>query len=396
MKLLVFSSLYPNPVEPHHGVFVANRLLRFLQRHDAQALVVAPVPLAPPVGPARWTELRAIPAVEQRDGLTVLHPRWPSPPGFGDRWRGALMAAGVRRALLAAARDWQPDLFDVHYAFPDGAAAARLRPRLERALGRRLPSTLTCRGTDLNLLPDLPAVRPEVQRALASADHVICVAAALRTVALELGQAPERVTTLRNGVDLEVFSPGDRAAARAALGLPQQGRIVLCVGHLIERKGQHLLLPAFAQSLARSDPGAQLVFVGRGEAEPGLRARAQQLGLAERVRFVPPVPPAELVSWYRAADVMVLASSREGWPNVVLEALACGTPVLATRVWGTPEILNGCAAGLLVELSQQGLAEGLSQLDQLDPQAARPWAEAHGWDETLDGMADVFAQVLSA
>jgi glycosyltransferase involved in cell wall biosynthesis len=395
VKLLVFSSLYPNPVEPHHGVFVRNRLLRYLERHDAQALVVAPVPLAPPVGPERWTRLRAIPAQEQRDGLTVLHPRWPSPPGFGDRFRGALMATGVRRSVLAAARRFQPDVFDVHYAFPDGAAAARLRPRLDRALGRRLPATLTCRGTDLNLLPGFPAVRPEVVGALAAADHVITVAEALRGVALELGQAPERVTTLRNGVDLERFSPGPMSEAREATGLPPDARIVLCVGHLIERKGQHLLLPAFAASLARQDPTALLVFVGRGESEQSLRAAAEVLGVADRVRFVEPVEPAVLARWYRAADVLVLASLREGWPNVVLEALACGTPVLATRVWGTPEILTGCAAGRLADPTVDGLAAGLADLDDLDRSAARPWAEAHGWDETVDGMADVFQRVCA-
>ena len=395
MKLLVFSSLYPNPVEPHHGVFVRNRLLRYLERHGGEALVVAPVPLAPPWGPARWTRYRAVPRREQRDGLTVLHPRYPSPPGFGDRWRAGLMAWGVRRTLVAAARALSPDLLDVHYAYPDGAAAARLRTTLERAVGRRLPMTLTCRGTDLNLLPSLPSVRPLVAGALAAADHVICVAEALRTVALELGQAAERVSTLRNGVDLARFSPGDRDAARARTGLPHGVPVVLCVGHLIERKGQHLLLPAFARSLAARDPAALLVFVGHGEAEAALRGEARRLGLAERVRFQPPVEPAELAHWYRAADVLVLASLREGWPNVVLEALACGTPVIATRVWGTPEILTGCAAGRLVEPDVEGLAAGLASLDDLDPAAARPWAAAHGWDDTVDGMHAVFTRVCA-
>lgn len=392
MKLLVVSSLYPNPVEPHHGVFVRNRLLRYLERHGAEALVVAPVPLAPPFGPERWTRYRAVPEREQRDGLTVLHPRYLAPPGFGDTWRPALMARGLASTLTRAVREFEPDLVDAHYAWPDGAAVARLMPRLQAARGRRLPWTLTCRGTDLNLVPTHPRLRPQVARALGAADHVICVAEALRAIALELGVPGERVTTLRNGVDGERFSVGDRGSARRQLGLSGPGPLVLCVGHLIERKGQHLLIPAFARS-APAD--SRLVLVGHGEAREALEQLAREHGVADRVRFVGAVEPAVLADWYRAADVLVLASLREGWPNVVLEALACGTPVIATRVWGTPEILTGCSAGLLVEPTEDGLAAGLAALDDLDPAAARPWAERHGWDETVDGMATVFAGALA-
>ncbi|MFT7461710.1 MAG: teichuronic acid biosynthesis glycosyltransferase TuaC [Pseudohongiellaceae bacterium] len=393
MKLLVFTSLFPNAVEPHHGVFVANRLALWRERHGGQAEVVAPVPLAPPLGPNRWTRYRAIPDKEVHRGITVHHPRYLSPPGFGDGWRASLMAAGVRSRLLSVAESFQPDVFDVHYAYPDGAAAAMLRPRLSQALGRRLPMVITCRGTDLNLLPNIPAVRRRIVTALNEADHVICVAQALADVAVDLGVPREQVSALRNGVDTRAFSPGDRALARQHTGLPEAGTVLLCVGHLIERKGQHLLLAAYAQVHPHSGP--TLVFVGGGEERENLEALAGTLGVADRVRFVGAVPPTDLTQWYRAADVMILASLREGWPNVVLEALACGTPVLATKIWGTPEILNGCPAGKLVPATVQGLASGLEQINDLDPSAARPWAERHTWDATVDRMESLFAEVSS-
>src|SRR5262249_39063766 len=153
-----------------------------------------------------------------------------------------LMARGTRAALLAEAQRSQPDLLDAHYAWPDGAAAAGLRPELERALGRKLPLVVTARGTDLNLSARAPAVARRLAAALQRADHVVCVAEALRTEALALGLAPERVTTLRNGVDGRRFTPGDRAAARRELSLPAERRLLLCIGHLVARKGQHLLL----------------------------------------------------------------------------------------------------------------------------------------------------------
>jgi glycosyltransferase involved in cell wall biosynthesis len=178
--------------------------------------------------------------------------------------------------------------------------------------------------------------------------------------------------------------------------------VLLCIGHLIARKGQRLLLEAYARLWAPAGgsllgpPGPLLVLVGAGEDEELLRSRARALGIEPRVRFAGVVPPASLPPWYRAADALVLPSAREGWPNVVLEALACGTPVLATAVWGTPEILTGCAAGLLVPPTVEGLASGLQQLPELDAAAARPWAERHTWDATLSGMAAVFDEVCRA
>ncbi len=395
MRLLVYSMLFPNSVQPHHGVFVKERLLRYRERHGATLSVVAPVVRAPPFGPARWRQSAQVPAQEMLDGVRVVHPRFVAVPVVGDRCRVRLMAAGSAHALLDEALRFQPTVLDAHYAWPDGAVAVALRPRLEAALHRRLPLVITARGTDLNLTAGDSRLRGEVAAALAGADHVICVAEALREVALSLGVAPDKVTTLRNGVDVRRFLPGDRAAARQACGLPDAGRVLLCVGHLIERKGQHLLLEAFARVFPGGDEPL-LVLVGSGEAEGRLRARVAALGLDRRVRFIGAVPPPELPAWYRAADALVLPSLREGWPNVVLEALACGTPVLATAIWGTPEILRGCRAGLLVEPTVDGLADGLRRLSELHADAARPWAERHTWDATLDGMHEVFRSVSHA
>jgi teichuronic acid biosynthesis glycosyltransferase TuaC len=395
MKLLTFTSLFPNRLEPHHGVFVKTRLQRYLQRHGGQARVVAPIPMAPPLGPERWTRYRRVPGAELIDELPVVHPRYLSPPGMGDRWRGSLMARGVRRRLVREARDFQPDVLDVHYAFPDGVAAHRLAEDLQGALGRRLPMVLTCRGTDLNLIPGIADVRPQIIQTLAGMDHVICVAEALRKVALDLGAPAERVSTLRNGVDLERFQPGSQLAARERTGLPLDGRIVLCVGHLVERKGQHLLIRAFARQMVREPEPHLLVLVGGGDPAPLLEL-ARQESVDHMLRFVGPVAPAHLPDYYRAADVQVLASSREGWANVVLEGLACGTPIVATKVWGTPEIIEGCPAGLLVEPTVDGLAGGLLRFDELQAGAARPWAERFSWEPTLDGMHDIFQRIQAA
>lgn len=394
MKLLVFTSLYPNSAQPQHGVFVQTRLSQYLARHGGQASVVAPVPLAPPIGPRRWTRFADVPAREDFAGLAIRHPRFLAPPGFGDRWRAGLMARACRKTLLEELERLQPDLLDVHYAFPDGVAAARLVDELSAALGRRLPMVLTCRGTDLNLIPQQPGLREQVSEALARADHVVTVAEALREVALELGVPADKVTTYRNGVDTELFAPASQAAARAELGLPEHGRILLSVGHLIPRKGVLELLEAFARVYHGCVEPVRLVFVGDGEQRRALGERAAALGVDHLVQLAGAVPHASLPRWYQAADLSILASHREGWPNVVLEALACGTPVLATRVWGTPEILEGCAAGRLTTPGVEGLSDGLGAAESLDRSAARPWAERYTWGATSDGLHALYGRLV--
>jgi len=341
MKILTFATLFPNALEPQHGLFVKTRLQHFLKRHDAEIRVVAPVPYSPPFGPAHWQRYREVPAVERIDGITVEHPRFLALPGVGDGFRAKIMAAS--RYMVNITKDFRPDLLDVHYAYPEGAAAFHLRPALERTLAQRLPMTLTCRGSDLNLWPSIKGAGGEIEKTLKGVDHVITVSDALRQKAISLGAAPERATTLRNGVDAERFKPGDQAEARKKLGLPENARIALMVGNLVELKGQHLVIEALSR-LRKQQPEADwhLALVGKGEEKAALRAKADALDLAAEVIMPGGQPAAALPDWYRAADLLVLASSREGWPNVVLEALATGLPVIGTKVGGVPEILGTC------------------------------------------------------
>ena len=381
MRVLTFATLFPNALEPQHGLFVKTRLQHFLRRHDAQSLVIAPVPYAPPIGPGQWRRYRKVPALERIDGVTVEHPRFLAIPRVGDGVRAEIMAGSLRRFLVKTVKEFRPNILDVHYAYPEGAAAYYLRPTLERALGRPLPITLTCRGSDLNLWPSIKGADQAIGKTLKDVDHVITVSEALRREAIILGAPPERTTTLRNGVDAKRFQLGDKGLARKKLGLPAHARIALMVGNLVELKGQRLVIQALAR-LRQAEPKADwhLALVGQGREKARLQAEAVAHGLAPQVIMPGGQPAAALPDWYHAADVMVLASSREGWPNVVLEALACGLPVIATPVGGVPEILDRCRAARLAERSVDALTEALLQSHSLDASAARPHALQHGWE----------------
>ena len=263
--------------------------------------------------------------------------------------------------------------------------------RLARALGK--PVVITARGTDLNLFPQTyPLVRRLIVRAAHRADALITVCAALEDVLVDLGLPKGKVTVLRNGVDLELFRPLPREPLRAALGLV--GPTLLSVGYLIERKGHHLVIEAMA-----SLPGHRLLVVGEGPERAALEALALRLGVADRVRFLGSVPHDRLAEIYAAADLLVLASSREGWANVLLEAMACGTPVVATALWGTPEVVDRPAAGrLMAERSAAAIVAAVEAhvADPPERAATRLHAERFSWDATTAGQLALFRRVLAA
>jgi glycosyltransferase involved in cell wall biosynthesis len=168
---------------------------------------------------------------------------------------------------------------------------------------------------------------------------------------------------------------------------------LISVGHLIERKAHDLVIAAM-----RMLPQYALLVIGEGPEKSALEAQVAGLGLASRVRIVGAVPHERLRDYYVAADALVLASSREGWPNVLLEAMACGTPAVASNIWGNPEAVASPEAGrLMPERSAAGIAEAVRQLFSCPPDraATRRYAERYSWDETSAGQIKVFDQVLS-
>lgn len=388
VRLLVLTSLYPNAAQPRHGVFVEERLRQLVGSGRIAATVVAPVPWFPWRGSAfgAYARFAAVPSQEERHGIRVWHPRYPVIPKIGMRLAPALMT----RVLLPFLRTLQADgldfdLLDAHYFYPDGVAATRLG----RALNK--PVVITARGSDVNVIPRHRGPRRHIQLAAESAAAVVTVSQALKDRLVALGVCAGKITVLRNGVDLGRFAPLDRLAARARCNL--QGVVWLTVGNLVELKGTHLVVEALA-----AVPDATLLIVGDGPQAPRLRALVARLGLGARVRFLGTVKHDDLCAYYNAADVMMLASSREGMPNVVLEAMACGTPVVATAVGGTPELIRAPECGQLMgEPSARAVVAAWEALRVRRPAraATRKFAQALGWQPIVDAQCALYARVLA-
>ena len=392
IRTLLFSTLYPSSVRPSHGIFVETRLRELLGSGEVEARVVAPVPWFFSTNPmyGEYALMARTPRHEIYQGMDVLHPRYFLPPKVGMTmapFSMALAAMRLIRQLQRAGYDF--DLIDAHYYYPDGVAAALLA----RWLGK--PYVITARGTDLNLIPEHALARQMMLWAARGAEASIGVCAALMDVLKSWGLPPERLLVMRNGVDLQRFLPRPPALARRELGLHGEP-ILLSVGHLVERKGNHVVIGALARLLPQY-PQARLVLVGDGPERNSLQALARSLGVASSVQFVGAVPNHELASWYSAADLLVLASSREGWANVLLESMACGTPVVATRIWGTPEVVSNTRVGSLVEQREPGpFAQAIAALLEARPDRAqvRAYAEDFSWQATSDAQVALFRRIV--
>lgn len=328
-----------------------------------------------------------VPQRELYHGIEVYHPRYPLLPKIGMSLTPWLMAQAVTPVLQGLQRDgYDFDVIDAHYFYPDGIAAALLARKF------RKPLVITARGSDLNLIARLPLPRRWISWAARQADHLITVSAALKQVLIEMDVLPSKITVLRNGVDMTVFRPVERDAMRRTLNI--SGFMLLSVGNLVPAKGHDLAIEAVAQL-----PDAMLLIIGQGPDQPRLQRMIAELDLNDRVRILGNMEHDALRDYYGSADALVLASAREGWPNVLLESMACGTPVIATAVGAAPDIVATPEAGVLAtERNTSALLAAIRQLRDHYPDraATRAYAEQFSWDEISAGQMQIFNRLTLA
>ncbi len=389
MRILVLTTLYPNAIKPSHGVFVENRLRAITRTHKGCDIrVIAPVPWFPLSGKifGAYGDYAKVPLREWRYGFEIRHPRFYIPPKMAMNFAPKALEKCFARAIEdVLAEGWDFDLIDAHYFYPDGAAAIKIGERFNK------PVVITARGTDINLLPKFPRQRKMIVETANKAHASITVCEALRKEMIKLGLKGDNIHTLRNGVDLAQFRPLDRERLRKALNL--KGPVIASVGHLIKRKGHDLVLRALADL-----PEANLLIAGDGPERRALENLARALKIENRVQFLGRIHPRQMPEIYNMADILALGSDREGWPNVLLEAMACGTPCIAFDIWGCAEVIGDAAAGLIVKTrTAEALREGLELLlAKLPPRSAtRHWAENFSWDATAKGIVRLWQNILT-
>ncbi|MEE9424021.1 MAG: glycosyltransferase family 4 protein [Methylococcales bacterium] len=387
INLLTYTSLYPNSIQTRHGIFIENRVRQLVMTGEVKTRVLSPVPWFPLKSElfGSYQQFAQIPAYENRYGIEISHPRFATIPKIGMSLAPWLMAAATYRVAKSLFINKQFQIIDAHYFYPDGVAAA--------LLGKWLgcPVVISARGTDINLIPDYTLPRRMIIWAAEQAKAIITVCQSLKDRLISLGVANNKITVLPNGVDNQLFHPGDRSMLRKQHQLTQP--TLLFVGNLIPLKGVDLII----QSLAKL-PDYKLIVVGDGTEKSKLQKLAANLHVSDRVRFVGTLTQQQLVEYYTIADMLLLPSSREGCANVLLEALSCGTPVIATAVGGSPDIVADPSAGLLVQQrTADALTSAIQQLSANMPDSVnvRNYSQRFSWSPIIKQQFDIYQMVIN-
>lgn len=379
MRLLLFSSYFPTTWDPTRGIFNLQQA-RALARH-CEVRVMAPLQWFPVrlwhgAGPA------TDPHREVVEGLPTWRPRYFLTPGVGRATYAAQMAAATLPALARVRREYPFDVLLATWAFPDvvvGAMASRLF---------NVPLLGKVHSSDVYVQGRYPARRRQICWAMRHAHKVLAVSKDLGKSLCEMGVAPEKILVATNGVDTERFRPRDAAAARHRLGLPEEGQHVVFVGYLRDAKAVHVLVDAAGKLRAAGDTLPHIHLVGDGPELAALRSQAERLGIAERVHFHGWRPHEEIPEWMAAADIFCLPSIREGCPNVMLEALASGRPVVATRVGAAPDLASADSTLLVPPSDPDALAAALREAlnRSWDPAAIRAGVADASWDTSARAL----------
>jgi teichuronic acid biosynthesis glycosyltransferase TuaC len=320
----------------------------------------------------------------QLEDVDVEAYTYPALPGLSRALNGIVSSL----ALTPRVRRFRPDVLLAYWIYPDGYAALRAARRLG------IPCVIGALGSDIHVRS---GVNVRFTRStIAGADALITVSEAMRQAAIsQFGAAPDRVQTIVNGFNTSVFHPRPQAPLRAALGIPSEAELIVYVGRFVEAKGMRELLAAFTR-LAAASPRRMLALVGDGVMREELAARVTASGLSDRIRLPGGLPPDQVAQWICASDVLTLPSWSEGYPNVVVEAVACGRPVVATDVGGTREILNETNGILVPPRDIDALAQALARA------LTAPWdhgaiaaAMRRGWSDVARETLEVCERVIA-
>ncbi|HSN96780.1 MAG TPA: glycosyltransferase family 4 protein [Candidatus Nanopelagicales bacterium] len=388
MRVLVFTQHYPSRREPTVAPW-SQHTYRALARH-CEVRLVAPI--------AWWARARAAPLEllraprETHTGIEAVFPSYWSVPKVS-RLHGAAVYHSLRPMMAELRRQFPWDAILAAWAYPDTVAAARFAEEY------RTPLLTTVLGSDVNEVASWPELRPQIAEAFARCQRVVAVSAALGDRVAELGVPRERVVVLHNAVDGARFTPEEKGPARARLGVPEGVKLVLYAGYHLPEKGVDVLVEAMGRLAAMGRKDIHLLTVGGGPLLEPLKARAAALGLGDRARMLGWVLPKDIPGTMAACDVFCLPSRREGCPNVVLEALASGRPVVGSRVGGVPELVREGEGGngLLVPADDpDALARGLAEAADRawDPAALRGTVESLSWNDVGDRYWEMLQAVV--
>jgi len=335
MNLLLVTNLFPTPVDPERGVFTLQLVKRL--KKLCNVTVVCPLPYFPKLSVLskldKWYQFALVPAEYEIEGIKVYSPKYPLIPKLSESRHAFLMSLGIKSFIHRLNRKIKFDAINSHWLFPDSCAV----DSAVSSLG--IPHIPTGLGCDVNHDIYDKNKGPVILKTLNNSAAITVVSNALKNELVGSGIAKNKITVIPNGVDIDNFRPLVKSACRKQLGLQLTEPMVLYVGRLSEEKNVESLIVATGKVIHGNHP-FQLYIVGDGPLMPDLKELSHSLNIEDNVHFAGKVDHALISTWMGATDYFSLPSLREGCPNVILEALGCGRPVIASRVGAIPDIVN--------------------------------------------------------
>ena len=381
LRIAVVSRYFPSSGEPWQGRSAYQTIRALTSR--AEVHVFYPNSAYPSFLRPRTRLYNGLDKSYSPADVSVSYHDYPAIPLISRPFNGAMAA----NALLPHVRAFRPDLIFSIFLYPDSYAALQIAKKL------RVPLVAMGIGSDIHSIADRISAK-YTRTVLRETDFLVTVSDDLRQKALAMGASPERSRAVVNGCDLSVFHVRDRGDARRQLELDPKSRIVLYIGRMDVRKGLRELVDASAKLRAK-EPNLQVYMVGEGPDRPQITQAIDAAGAAGYVHTLPPCKPDDVALWMAAADVVTLPSYMEGCPNVVLEALACGRPVVATRVGGIPEIMSAACGRLIPPRDSDALAEALEAVLTTSWNAnsiSSHWSRS--WSTVAGELMEIFNSVV--
>ncbi len=379
MRLLFFSNVHPNPLAPGKGTFNGALVRALGGQHDVH--VVCPVSW---VDRLRSRHIRLSPKpVLVHPTVTASYPTFWYPPKILRSQFDRFLEWSVQRRLTRDLKTFRPDAVLSYWAHPDGTVAVRIARRLG------IPAVTMVGGSDVLLLGRDGQRRGVILNTLSQSDAVIAVSEDIAQKIVADGVSAEKVHVVRRGVNQELFHPGDKLAARQKLGLPLDAQILIGVGRLVTVKDWPTLISACGL-LQQDGLSAHCCYLlGDGPLHATLQQQIQNLNLTGKVFLKGGQSQAALADWYRAADLIVLPSLSEGIPNVLLEGIASGTPFVATRVGGIPEIADPIHHRLVSVGQPQEMARAIQERLNCEPIQQPPRIQPLSCQQSADQVTNI-------
>lgn len=360
LRLLIISHLFPNDVERSKGIFVFDQVKVISKFHKIE--VISPIIWLPFY--TFYDQLRHLNKIEHKclfHNLKVNYPRYLAIPlrikSKTLMWiAGILYLIGIGFEVLKIKSKFKFNIIHSHFAFPDGFASVILGKILKK------PVIITVHGSDINLYTtEMNHLKPMVIYALKHAAHIITVSSDLKNKVIELGIDDSEISVVPNGYSSDLFKPMDQVGVRKELGIDLNKKVLLFVGNLVYIKGVTYLIEAMAL-ISKSRNDIILIIVGKGCLEVQIKQMIEKYNLFNSVSLVGSQPHEKMPLWMNACDLLVLPSISEGFGAVIVEANACGKPIVATNVGGIPEICSQITSKLVPPKDPNALVKSILEV----------------------------------